>query len=72
MKLNKRLGAVALASVFSLSLLAGCSGTDSADGSSADGKFEVGYVNLANTDVFCMSRIDALNAAVEGLSLIHI
>lgn len=63
---NKRIGAIALAGLFSLSMLAGCGGTDSAEGGSADGKFEVGYVNLANTDVFCMSRIDALNAAVEG------
>lgn len=67
MKRNKQIGAIALAGLFSLSLLAGCSGsTDSAEGGSTDGKFEVGYVNLANTDVFCMSRIDALNAAVEG------
>ena len=67
MKRNKRIGAIALAGLFSLSMLAGCSGgTDSAEGGSMDGKFEVGYVNLANTDVFCMSRIDALNAAVEG------
>ena len=67
MKRNKRIGAIALAGLFSLSMLAGCSGgTDSAEGGSTDGKFEVGYVNLANTDVFCMSRIDALNAAVEG------
>lgn len=67
MKRNKQIGAIALAGLISLSMLAGCSGgTDSAEGGSTDGKFEVGYVNLANTDVFCMSRIDALNAAVEG------
>lgn len=60
-------GAMALISAFSLSMLAGC-GTNNGGsaGDSSNASFEVGYVNLANTDVFCMSRIEALNAATEG------
>lgn len=70
MKMWKRFGAMAMASVLSVSMLAGCSsGGESANGESAEGSFDVGYVNLANTDVFCMSRIDALNAAIEGTDI---
>ncbi|MDO4175038.1 MAG: sugar ABC transporter substrate-binding protein, partial [Eubacteriales bacterium] len=41
--------------------------SDAASGSgNASGKYNVGYVNLANTDVFCMSRINALREVTEG------
>lgn len=71
MKIKKQLGAVALLSAFSLSLLTGCGGsngsTTGADGGdSASGTFNIGYVNLADTDTFCMARETALTAELAG------
>ena len=68
MKMWKRAGALTMAGALSLGMLAGC-GNDGSGGSGAsgaEGGFEIGYVNLADTDVFCMSRETALTAELEG------
>lgn len=66
MKFTKQIGAVAMVSAFSFSLLTGCgsssSGTGTESGDSASGTFNIGYVNLADTDTFCMAREMALTA----------
>ncbi len=71
MKPTKRLGAFLFAAAFTAATLTGCTGgssdgSSSGGGSSAGGGHEIGYVNLADTDVFCMSREAALTAAIEG------
>lgn len=62
MKKSVRIPALCLAVLMSLSLLAGCAGSSSG---SSDG-YQIGFVNLADTDVFCMSREAALTAVLEG------
>ena len=70
MTLWKRILSSAVVGCMSIGMLAGCSGSDggSNSGSTADGEktVKVGYVNLADTDVFCMSRRDAFKAAAEA------
>lgn len=69
MSILRKLGIMAMTGVLSAGMLAGCSGTKgtTADSTASGGKkFEVGYVNLANTDTFCMSRITALTAELTG------
>lgn len=71
MKNWKRIGALTLAATMAVGMLAGC-GEKKADdtanegGNAAKGSYEIGYVNLANTDVFCMSRITALEGLTKG------
>ena len=69
MKLWKRIGTMAIAGALVMGLLAGCGGSSSSSssGGEASGEtFEIGYVNLADTDVFCMARETALSAVLEG------
>lgn len=70
MKFTKQIGAVAMLSAFSFSLLTGCgsssSGSGTEGGDSASGTFNIGYVNLADTDTFCMARETALTAELAG------
>ena len=69
MKLKKLLAA-AFAGIIAVGSLAGCAGGGSASsgGASSGGgdTVKIGYVNLADTDVFCMSRRDAFKAAAEA------
>ena len=46
--------------------LAACGGNTANTPSGDEGAYDIGYVNLADTDVFCMSRISALDAVLEG------
>ncbi len=81
MKLWKRIGTMAMAGALTMGMLAGCGGSGSSGTSSksssgsesssksasASGEgFEIGYVNLADTDVFCMARETALSAVLDG------
>ncbi len=70
MKLWKRIGALAMTAAISAATLTGCAGSSGGSGSgsggSADGSAKIGYINLADTDVFCMSRRDAFKAAAEA------
>ena len=68
MKLKKLLAA-AFAGIIAVGSLAGCAGGGSSAGASSSGggdTVKIGYVNLADTDVFCMSRRDAFKAAAEA------
>lgn len=68
MKMWKRLSAMALAGALTIGALAGCgggSGTSSGSGAANGDQFKVGYVNLADTDVFCSSRKEAVDAALK-------
>ena len=68
MKIWKRIGAMAMVTAFSALALTGCGGGSSSgggDSASGDG-WNIGYVNLADTDVFCMTRESALTAELEG------
>ena len=69
MKIWKRIGAMAMVTAFSALALTGCGagGSSSGGGDSAGGDgMKIGYVNLADTDVFCMARESALTAELEG------
>lgn len=67
MKLSTRFGALALTAAFAALTLTGCAGgSGGTSGGSADGGKQIGYVNLADTDVFCMARESALSSAIEG------
>ncbi len=68
MNKKNRLGAFLFAAAFAASTLAGCAGGGNSTngGSGASGSHEIGYVNLADTDVFCMAREAALSAAIAG------
>ncbi|MGN0994899.1 MAG: sugar ABC transporter substrate-binding protein, partial [Butyricicoccus sp.] len=71
MKKTVRFGAIALSAALALTTLTACGGSSTASsgaasGGSSDGGYEIGYVNLADTDVFCMARETALNAEIEG------
>lgn len=68
MKLAKRIGAFALTAALASVTLTGCAGGGNASGGggSAGGGKQIGYVNLADTDVFCMAREAALSSAIEG------
>ena len=69
MKLWKRIGALAVTAALGVSVLTGCAGggnSNAGSGGSADGSAKIGYINLADTDVFCMSRRDAFMAAAEA------
>ncbi len=76
MKKTTRLTALALSALMALSLTA-CGGNSAASSApaasgsaasapAAEETYEIGYVNLADTDVFCMARETALNAEIEG------
>ena len=69
MKIWKRIGAMAMVTAFSALALTGCgaggSSSDGGDSAGSDG-MNIGYVNLADTDVFCMARESALTAELEG------
>lgn len=78
----RQFGTIAMAATLSAALLAGCGGSSSSSKSSSssskstsasstsaaavEGDFNIGYVNLADTDVFCMARETALTAELEG------
>ena len=65
----QKLGTLTLTAAFTAAMLTGCGSTASdgdTSGSAAGGSFGIGYVNLADTDVFCMSRESALTAELEG------
>lgn len=66
----KRMAAMAMAGAMTLGMLAGCGGSnDSGAGSASGGDsngFKIGYVNLADTDVFCSSRKEAVKASLES------
>ena len=64
----KRLLAVAVAGIMAIGTLAGCGASSggSSSGSGSSDTVKVGYINLADTDVFCMSRRDAFKAAAEA------
>lgn len=62
MKKFVRIPALCLALALALSLLAGCAGSS---GSGSSG-YQLGFVNLADTDVFCMARETALTAVLQG------
>ena len=64
MKIWKRIGAMAMVTAFSALALTGCGAGGSSSGG-GDG-MKIGYVNLADTDVFCMARESALTAELEG------
>lgn len=71
MKFWKKFASLALAGAMTVGMMAGCSGGGSANGSAAsngggDGQYKIGYVNLADTDVFCSSRKEAVQAALEA------
>lgn len=66
MKMTKRIGAFGLAAMMSIGILSGCGGGSGSDGGSADAGYKIGYVNLADTDVFCMARESALTALTNG------
>ena len=69
MKMWKRLSAMVLAGALTIGALAGCgAGGSGASGSGAASgdQFKVGYVNLADTDVFCSSRKDAVDQALKA------
>ncbi len=63
MKTWRKKVAMVLTVVMMVCMLAGCSETSAG---SANAKFKIGFVNLANTDVFCMSRETALTNILEG------
>lgn len=69
MKTWKRFASVMMAGVMAAGMLAGCGSSTDADGSAAstggEGQYKVGYVNVANSDVFSMSREAAVQAALE-------
>ena len=55
MKLWKRIGALAVTAALGVSVLTGCAGggnSNAGSGGSADGSAKIGYINLADTDVF--------------------
>lgn len=67
MKKTTRFGAIALSAVMALTTLTACGGGSTASsGAASGGGHEIGYVNLADTDVFCMSREAALSAEIAG------
>lgn len=76
MKKRNRLGALLLTAAISAVTLAGCAGGKSpagGSGTSTDGEssgggsgHQIGYVNLADTDVFCMAREAAVTEAIKG------
>lgn len=68
MKMWKRLSAMVLAGALSIGALAGCGGnnsTETGSGAASGDQFKIGYVNLADTDVFCSSRKEAVDAALK-------
>ena len=60
--------ALTLMMVLSLAACGGSASSSSGSGDSASARdtYDIGYVNLANTDVFCMSRISALDSVLAG------
>ena len=69
MKNLRKFGAIVTGCIFLISMFAGCSsGSNSGttgDTTSTD-TFNIGYVNLADTDTFCMARETALTSELEG------
>ncbi|MDO5785677.1 MAG: sugar ABC transporter substrate-binding protein [Eubacteriales bacterium] len=70
MKTWKRLAGVLMTGVMAVGMLAGCGSNTASNGSApsngGDGQYKIGYVNLADTDVFCSSRKEAVQAALEA------
>lgn len=66
MKIWKRLGTMALASVITIGTLTGCGSNGGTSSKEDSDSYSLGYVNLADTDVFCMSRETALNEIIKG------
>ena len=68
MKIWKRIGAMAMVTAFSALALTGCGGGSSSGGGDSAGSdgWNIGYVNLADTDVFCMARESALTTELDG------
>lgn len=65
MKIWKRIGAMAMA--FSALALTGCCcGSSSGSDSAGSDGWNIGYVNLVDTDVFCMARESALTTELDG------
>ena len=62
MKKFTRFVTLCLSILMIAALLAGCGGGSS----ESSGGYRIGFVNLADTDVFCMSRETALTAVLEG------
>ena len=63
----KKIAATALAGMMCMAALAGCGGSGSGSGDKASGDaIKIGFVNEANTDVFDMKRMEALQAAVDA------
>lgn len=67
---KNKLVALILAVCLSMTLLAGCGGGSTgsdtaASGTAGEGKYTVGYVNLADSDLFCVSRKTALIEATK-------
>mgnify|MGYP005796201991 CR=1 FL=1 len=63
----KKSMAIMMAGCMTMGLLGGCGSKNGSGDSSAQNSdaFSIGYVNLADTDVFCMSRENALKAVVD-------
>ena len=66
MKIWQRIGAMAMVTAFSALALTGCGSSSGGGDSAGSDGMNVGYVNLADTDVFCMARESALTAELEG------
>jgi len=66
--MKKQTRALALCLSLLMLLLSGCAGggSGSSGGSEGSGGYQIGFVNLADTDVFCMARETALTAVLEG------
>lgn len=71
MKKMKKFAALALTGIMTAGMMAGCgaakdSGSTAGSTAAAGDTYKVGYVNLADTDVFCSSRKDAVQKALEA------
>lgn len=67
MSMFKKISAVTLAGLMCAGALAGCGGSDNGSGSKGGGDaIKIGFVNEANTDVFDMKRMEALQDAVDA------
>lgn len=69
MKLRKQLFAGLLAGTMCIGALSGCGGNSSGSGSNADSgdsDITIGYINLQDTDVFCMTLEKSFIAAAEA------
>ena len=58
--------AMTMVMAFSALALTGCGGGSSGGDSAGSDGWNIGYVNLADTDVFCMARESALTTELDG------